>query len=700
MFSRIFHYLAKRVALLLLLSASHSFASITGLYTLNENTGTIAHDQSGKTSNLTLKGGVRWVAGHQASALEFNGINQDVSTPSAKVLQTTSVTISAWIYPEVSQKPWEWIASQADSYGLFISPQDRTTSFYIKGASGDWYAVSSPVNSIKFRQWQHVTGSFDVRTQALKVIVNGQLATSRRVDQNILYDTGNGFSIGSMQHQRHFDGRIDEVRVDNVALSLVKIRQLANLANADIKIASVTPVVPNPKVNNSAPRLVQPTQSANTPIAGLTGRWLLNENTGASANDKTNSHINLTINNGARWTTGHSLSALSFNGANQNASTPSAVLLQNPSVTLSAWVYPRLTQKRWEWIASQSDNFGLFLNPNQKRVVFYIKNKSGHWTSIASSNNSFQFNRWQHVAGSFDSITRTLKVYVNGKVVGVEHSAQGISYDTGNGFSIGSMRHQRFFNGLIDDVQVYGTALSQPEITQLVGASVNIVSPSIPSPTPTPSHNVPNIGQTKFPTSRTVRIMSLGDSITDSLNGRPSFRRPLWFKLKNAGYNVDFVGNASNTEFVRDYDVDHDGYSGIEAGELEQKIGSLLDKINPNIVMLHIGTNDLSDGQSDESTLEEIDGIILGLRERNSSMVILLAKIIPMGHYDTGSFNAKIDNFVASRTSVRSAIVIVDQYSNFNPNDDLYDSFHPNASGEEKMANKWFQALQPFLQGD
>ncbi len=76
----------------------------------------------------------------------------------------------------------------------------------------------------------------------------------------------------------------------------------------------------------------------------------------------------------------------------------------------------------------------------------------------------------------------------------------------------------------------------------------------------------------------------------------------------------------------------------------------------------------------------------------------MFAKIIPMRNYDTVAFNAQFDNFVATQTSEASPIVIVDQYTGYDALVDSYDNFHPNTSGENKMAGKWFSALQPFLE--
>ncbi len=197
--------------------------------------------------------------------------------------------------------------------------------------------------------------------------------------------------------------------------------------------------------------------------------WPLNENSGTTAFDQSTNMVNLTVNNGASWVPGQSGSALEFAGpaSLQDASSTNATALQTPSITLSAWIYPDTTSESWEWVASQGDNVGLYLTPNDGKVYFYVRNTVGGWSGVSSPANSFQFNQWQHIAGSFDDATNTLKVYINGVEAGSNNSAQGITYNTGNGFTIGSMQHQRFFDGRIDDVKVFDSALSQAEVSQL-----------------------------------------------------------------------------------------------------------------------------------------------------------------------------------------------------------------------------------------
>lgn len=190
------------------------------------------------------------------------------------------------------------------------------------------------------------------------------------------------------------------------------------------------------------------------------------------------------------------------------------------------------------------------------------------------------------------------------------------------------------------------------------------------------------------------RILPLGDSITQGGNGHPSYRRNLAFILQGAGYNVDFVGNERSSF---GFDSDHEGHWGWEAGELEQKLSGWLNNYTPDIVLLHAGTNDVSRGQSYSGTIGEIGRIIDTLRKKNSKVVILLAKIIPMRSKDTADFNQHVESLAASKNTSNSPVIIVDQYSGYSASSNNYDNYHPNASGEEKMARKWFNALRHYL---
>jgi len=130
----------------------------------------------------------------------------------------------------------------------------------------------------------------------------------------------------------------------------------------------------------------------------------------------------------------------------------------------------------------------------------------------------------------------------------------------------------------------------------------------------------------------TVKIMPLGDSITfdwhysDSRNDtqRHGYRNHLWHKLKNAKHDVDFVGTLHNGSAVRpSFDGHHQGYTGYTTHQIASLVYSKLQATSPDIILLHIGTNDsMSYAPSDMTGLEKIlDN--LGSLEKNSFIKII-----------------------------------------------------------------------------
>ncbi len=206
------------------------------------------------------------------------------------------------------------------------------------------------------------------------------------------------------------------------------------------------------------------------------------------------------------------------------------------------------------------------------------------------------------------------------------------------------------------------------------------------------------------PAENPTRIMPLGDSITQGDSKHNTYRRPLWIQLRKAGYNIDFVG--STREHVKghsplsDFDQDHEGHWGWRVDQVLEKIDGWSRINNPDIVLIHLGTNDLFHGKSPESTLEELWQLVQKLRRTNPRVKLLIAQLIPCG--DTVKiqlFNQGIATLARITTTQESPILAVDQFSGFNAaaGADTYDGCHPNEAGEKKMASRWFAALKKVL---
>ena len=211
---------------------------------------------------------------------------------------------------------------------------------------------------------------------------------------------------------------------------------------------------------------------------------------------------------------------------------------------------------------------------------------------------------------------------------------------------------------------------------------------------------------TKAPSvSTTTRIMPIGDSITQANHEHDSYRRPLWHELDRSGYQVDFVGSENSQHGGspphRDFDMDHEGHWGWRTDEILDRIDDWARTYEPQVVLIHLGSNDVFQNQSTTSTIEEIEQVIDRLRSANPKVKIALAQIIPVNHPASLNtivhLNEMIEMLGATKNHEDSPIVVVDQFTGFDSKRDTYDGVHPNVSGEEKMAQRWFSALELLL---
>ncbi len=203
-----------------------------------------------------------------------------------------------------------------------------------------------------------------------------------------------------------------------------------------------------------------------------------------------------------------------------------------------------------------------------------------------------------------------------------------------------------------------------------------------------------------------VALLPLGDSITHGNAAYQSYRYPLWQGLVDAGLDADFIGsldtNAGGNPPFPDYqgevfDLDHEGHSGFRADEVRDGLGIWLPGYTPEVALVHLGTNDILQGQTPSSTASEIGEVIDLLRADNPAVTVLVAQIIPIGpafyHGAVNELNDEIATLVASKTTPASPVLLVDQFSGFDPATDTYDGVHPTASGEQKMADRWLEVI-------
>ena len=212
----------------------------------------------------------------------------------------------------------------------------------------------------------------------------------------------------------------------------------------------------------------------------------------------------------------------------------------------------------------------------------------------------------------------------------------------------------------------------------------------------------------------TLKILPLGDSITCASKYKVSYRYPLWKRLVDAGVDFTFVGtqsvkgNAGRTHWERykhlAFPPANEGHSGWRADQVlhglekpknEPGLSTWLKTYQPDVVLIHLGTNDMYQKQTPESTRDEIEQIIMKLRANNPAVKIILAKVIPMrSDASISRLNQLLAQLANRLDQPGSPVVSADMYSGFDINTDMQnDKIHPNARGEVKMAKRWFDAL-------
>lgn len=203
-----------------------------------------------------------------------------------------------------------------------------------------------------------------------------------------------------------------------------------------------------------------------------------------------------------------------------------------------------------------------------------------------------------------------------------------------------------------------------------------------------------------------LRIMPIGDSVTEAARGHNSFRLNLWDKLIMSSCDVDFVGSrrgvsegftgsASTSPPNVNFDQDHESYWGRTTDEVSSFADAAIAANKPHIALIHLGTNDaIKTRESAATTISDLSGLIDKLRAHNPSVRIVLSLLIPSTDSQSriDAINAAIPGFANSKSTAESPILVVNQASGYSTGNN-YDGIHPAPSGEEKIAQKYLEGI-------
>ncbi len=203
------------------------------------------------------------------------------------------------------------------------------------------------------------------------------------------------------------------------------------------------------------------------------------------------------------------------------------------------------------------------------------------------------------------------------------------------------------------------------------------------------------------PTPQTIKIMPLGDSITDGYNAPGGYRIRLSELLKQSGRAFDFVGSQRNGPAELE-DKEHQGHSGwlIESNGSVQGISNYVEgwvgSAAPDVVLLMIGTNDVIQAYNLAQAPTRLMNLIAKIRNRAPAAKIFVANLFPIrdstyaGRLQT--FNSAIRPLIDARIANGEPITFVEMNQGFSANDTA-DGVHPSRAAYDRMGERWKIAL-------
>lgn len=142
--------------------------------------------------------------------------------------------------------------------------------------------------------------------------------------------------------------------------------------------------------------------------------------------------------------------------------------------------------------------------------------------------------------------------------------------------------------------------------------------------------------------ARVIHILPLGDSITQGgRNDREeyTYRWPLFGMLVDVGVEFDFVGSMTNGlhgdakwpgEYKgRAFDPHHEGHYGWKTAAVREKLPewSRSWSAAPDIVLIHLGTNDQGAQDFKKEIIQPLEEMIALLREGNPNVAVFVGHL-------------------------------------------------------------------------
>jgi hypothetical protein len=423
----------------------------------DENAGTTAGDSSGGANAGTLANAPAWGSGPSSAALTFNGSNSYVAGSGRAVRTNVAFSVAAWVnLTDTAGGVDQAAVSQngTHTYGFMLGWNASSSKWTFNMTDSD---VAAPVVKAQFSSlpavpgvWTHLVGVYDQAANRIFLYVNGNVIGN--ATKTVYWDATGPLQAGRMVANDawagYFNGKVDDVRVYNRALSAA---QVANLAQ-------------------------------DKPL----NQWNFSEAAGSTTVDSGTVGNTGTLGSAASLTAGHSGNAVTMsNNANGYVQGATTGVLTTKSFSVSSWAYlsSSSTAGTVRGIVSQpgTNTTGFMVGAgadNKWRFALPQSDVAGPTLDVVSSDGAAATDTWVHLAGVFDAAANagngSLALYVNGTLQAAtsQHTPANRFVTTG-ALQVGRVWWAGAFQypwyGRVDSLRLYQRALDQTAVTALSG---------------------------------------------------------------------------------------------------------------------------------------------------------------------------------------------------------------------------------------
>jgi hypothetical protein len=404
-------------------------------YPANETSGTTLADASGNGNDATLSGAAAFATGISGNALYLTG--GYAFLPTGVVSTLTDFTIALWVKID-TLSTWSRIFDfgTGTTVNMFLTPRSGSGAvrFAITTSGNGSEQQINGAAALATGTWQHVAVTLSGATGTL--YVNGVAVganTNMTLSPSSLGSTTQNYLGKSQYADPALMGSIDDFRIIAGALSAADVADLYNAYSG-------SPSVPAP-----------------------VSYWKLDgDGTDSSGNGNT-----LTLYGSPAAYTGMVGSCLTFTGS-QYAYTSGTAFDTALGFSVSAWVFWDGTPGYWTMVSADGATDSTFFFQKRSGGSFALvgDNGSGTQAYAAWSTRPLGYT-WYYLTGVYTG--SLLKLYVNGALV-ASTSFSSVGTPTGS-FIVGASKYggsrTDYFRGMIDEVQIFDTALSDEMVAVL-----------------------------------------------------------------------------------------------------------------------------------------------------------------------------------------------------------------------------------------